>query len=178
MSETTTEKAAPIANPSRPLWVASIHDPALVTERGTPGFDAALDYLRSRSIVDLARIPHRDGMVPVLVELAPLTPASRAAALGLPSEAQRRLAAAQYSARRVIVGAWRIEAGAVEGAAEDLDASTVGAWPVLTEKGAQRLLEVLGGEALDELGSVALQRASVHPRAIAPFRLPSPSGGG
>ena len=173
-----TEKPTPIENPSRPLWVASMFDPALNTDKGTPGFDAGLAYIRTRSIADLAKIPRAEGMVPVLVELAPLTPASRAAALALQSASQRHLAAVQYSARRVMVQPWQVSAGAIEGPAEDLDTTTAGPWPILTEKGAARLLELLGGEALDELGSLAIQRATIHPRALAPFRLPSPSGGG
>ena len=173
-----TEKPTPIENPSRPLWVVSLYDPALNTEKGTPGFEAGLAYIRSRAIADLAKIPVRDGATPVLVELAPLTPASRTAALGTAGDAARYLAALRYSARRVIVGPWAVNAGAIDGAAEDLDLDTRSTWPVLTEKGLARLHDLLGGTALDELGSVALQRANVHPRALSPFLLPSLSGGG
>ena len=55
----------------------------------------------------------------------------------------------------------------------DLDAAEV----TITEKGVARLLDLVGGDGIEELGSLAIQRATVHPRATAPFRLPSLSGG-
>lgn len=157
-----------MANPSQPLWAACATDPAFIDG------PALLAYVKSRSLVDLAAVPLREpGVQPVLVQLMPLTATLRAGALSFPNEPQRRLAACRYAARRVIAGPWRIEAGAVEGSAEELDAADV----AITEKGVARLMELVGGDGLEELGSLAIQRATVHPRAIAPFQLPSPSGG-
>jgi hypothetical protein len=96
----------------------------------------------------------------------------RAAALSFPSEPQRRLVAAQYAARRVML-AWAFVGTEVTGSAEEL--TTEG--EVLNEKGIDRLMELVGGEGVEEIGSLALQRATVHPRALAPFVLPSLSGG-
>ena len=154
-------------NLSQPLWVACATDPAFVDG------PELVAYIRSRSIADLAAVPLKDGAQPALVQLQPLTAKARAAALSFPSEPQRRLVACQYAARRVIAGAWRIEAGTVEGSAEDLDAGEV----TITDKGVARLLDLVGGDGIEELGSLAIQRATVHPRATAPFRLPSLSGG-
>ncbi len=155
-------------NLSQPLWVACATDPAFVDG------PELVTYIRSRSIADLAAVPLKDAaQQPALVQLQPLTAKARAAALSFPSEPQRRLVACQYAARRVIAGAWRIEAGTVEGSAEDLDAGEV----TITDKGVARLLDLVGGDGIEELGSLAIQRATVHPRATAPFRLPSLSGG-
>lgn len=154
-------------NLSQPLWVACATDPAFVDG------PELVTYIRSRSIADLAAVPLKDGAQPALVQLQPLTAKARAAALSFPSEPQRRLVACQYAARRVIAGAWRIEAGAIEGSAEDLDAGEV----TITDKGVARLLDLVGGDGIEELGSLAIQRATVHPRALSPFRLPSLSGG-
>ncbi len=155
-------------NLSQPLWVACATDPAFVDG------PELVTYIRSRSIADLAAVPIKDAaQQPALVQLQPLTAKARAAALSFPSEPQRRLVACQYAARRVIAGAWRIEAGTVEGSAEDLDAGEV----TITDKGVARLLDLVGGDGIEELGSLAIQRATVHPRALAPFRLPSLSGG-
>lgn len=159
-------------NLSQPLWVACATDPAFVDG------PELVTYIRSRSIADLAAVPLKDAaQQPALVQLQPLTAKARAAALSFPSEPQRRLVACQYAARRVIAGAWRIEADAgawrVEGSAEDLDAGEV----TITDKGVARLLDLVGGDGIEELGSLAIQRATVHPRATAPFRLPSLSGG-
>ena len=181
MSETVEQKperkAAPIANPSKPLWGASLHDPALDTRKGTPGFDAGLSYVESRALADLALIPCAAGMQPALVELAPLTAEARASALSETSESRQRIAAFRYAARRIISGAWDLSAGEVRGDAEELKADPLTRWPSLSADGLARAQEILGGLAMEELGSVAIQRASVSPRAIAPFRLPSLSGG-
>ena len=156
------------SNLSQPLWVACAADPAFVDG------PELVAYIRSRSIADLAAVQLREpGTLPVLVQLQPLTATLRAGALSFPNEPQRRLAACRYAARRVIAGGWRIEAGAIEGSAEDLDAAEV----TITEKGVARLLDLVGGDGIEELGSLAIQRATVHPRATAPFRLPSLSGG-
>jgi hypothetical protein len=69
--------------------------------------------------------------------------------------------------------AWTVERTQVTGSAEELDATD----GVLSEKGVARLQELVGGEGIEELGSLALQRATVHPRALSPFVLPSHSGG-
>ena len=61
----------------------------------------------------------------------------------------------------------------VTGSAEELAVEG----EVLSEKGIDRLMELVGGEGVEEIGSLALQRATVHPRALAPFVLPSLSGG-
>jgi len=177
MTTDTDRKPSPIANPARPLWVASLFDPALNTLKGTPGFDAGLRYVESRALADLAEIPCVEGMTPVLVELAPLTAEARAAALSETSESRQRVAAFRYAARRVIAGAWTLSAGEVRGDAEELKTEPVTRWPSLSQEGLARAQEILGGLAMEELGSVAIQRASVSPRALAPFRLPSLSGG-
>lgn len=157
-----------MTNLSQPLWVACATDPAFVDG------PELVTYIRSRSIADLAAVPLKDAaQQPVLVQLQPLTATLRCGALGFPNEPQRRLAACRYAARRVIAGGWRIEAGAIDGSAEDLDAAEV----TITEKGVARLLDLVGGDGIEELGSLAIQRATVHPRATAPFRLPSLSGG-
>lgn len=157
-----------MTNLSQPLWVACATDPAFVDG------PALVAYIRSRTIADLAAVPLREsGTQPVLVQLIPLTAKARATALGFPNEPQRRLVACQYAARRVIAGPWRIEAGAIEGSAEDLGAAEV----AITDEGVARLLALVGGDGIEELGSLAVQRATVHPRALAPFRLPSLSGG-
>lgn len=177
MSETAERKPAPIANPSKPLWCAALNDPALDTRKGTPGFDAGLSYVESRALADLAQIPCVAGAQPALVELAPLTAEARASALSEPSESRQRIAAFRYAARRIIAGAWEISAGEVRGDAEELKVDVLTRWPSLSPEGLARAHEILGGLAMEELGSVAIQRASVSPRALAPFRLPSLSGG-
>lgn len=160
-------------NPSQPLWVACATDPAIAdTKANTPQRDALTAYVKGREIAQLAAVALVDGAQPVLVELAPLTAQLRAAALGFPNDPQRRLVAAQYAARKVMLS-WTIEGGSVVGSAEELDAGPA----ALTEKGIARLMELVGGDGIEELGSLAIQRATVHPRALAPFVLPSPSGG-
>lgn len=160
-------------NPSHPLWVASVTDPAIaLTTAGSPERDALHAYVKSRTLADLARVAFAEGQQPALVQLRPLTAKLRAAALSFPSEAQRRLVAAQYAARRVML-AWSFEGGDVTGSAEDLAFEG----EALSDVGVAKLMEIVGGEGIEELGSLALQRATVHPRALAPFVLPSPSGG-
>lgn len=162
-----------MANPSHPLWVASVSDPAIaLTASGTPEREAVQAYVKSRTLADLARVKLLDGQQPVLVQIRPLSAKLRAAALSFPSEPQRRLVAAQYAARRVML-AWAFEGAEVTGSAEEL--TTEG--EVLNDAGINRLMELVGGEGVEEIGSLALQRATVHPRALAPFVLPSLSGG-
>lgn len=160
-------------NPSHPLWTACATDPAIaLTATGSPEREALHAYVKSRTLADLARVTFADAQQPVLVQIRPLTAKLRAAALSFPNEPQRRLVAAQYAARRVML-AWAFEGGEVTGSAEDLACDG----EVLTEAGVNRLMDLVGGEGIEELGSLALQRATVHPRAVAPFVLPSPSGG-
>lgn len=162
-----------MGNPSHPLWVASVSDPAIApTTVGTPERESLLAYVKGRTLAELARVKLVDGQQPVLVQIRPLSAKLRAAALSFPNEPQRRLVAAQYAARRVMV-AWAFEGADVTGSAEDLAVEG----EVLSEKGIDRLMELVGGEGVEEVGSLALQRATVHPRALAPFVLPSPSGG-
>jgi hypothetical protein len=162
-----------MSNPSHPLWVAPVSDPAVaVTKPGTLEREALQTYIKSRTIADLAKVAFAEAQQPVLVQIRPLSAKLRAAALSFPSEAQRRLVAAQYAARRVMT-AWSFEGADVTGSAEEL--ATEG--EVLNEKGVDRLMELVGGEGIEEIGSLALQRATVHPRALAPFVLPSLSGG-
>lgn len=162
-----------MANPSHPLWVACASDPAIAsTTVGTPEREALLAYVKGRTLAELARVKLADGQQPVLVQIRPLSAKLRAAALSFPNEPQRRLVAAQYAARRVML-AWAFEGADVTGSAEDLAVEG----EVLSEKGIDRLMELVGGEGVEEIGSLALQRATVHPRALAPFVLPSPSGG-
>lgn len=165
-----------MGNPSHPLWVASVGDPAIaLTAAGTPEREALQAYVKGRTLADLARVKLADGQQPVLVQIRPLSAKLRAAALSFPNEPQRRLVAAQYAARRVMT-TWAFEGTAtvdVTGSAEELAVEG----EVLSEKGIDRLMELVGGEGVEEIGSLALQRATVHPRALAPFVLPSPSGG-
>ena len=162
-----------MANPSHPLWVARFGDPAIVTKtEPSPEKEALHAYARRRPPADLAKVTFAEGQQPVLVQIRPLSAKLRAAALSFPSEPQRRLVAAQYAARRVML-AWAFEGAEVTGSAEEL--TTEG--EVLSEKGIDRLMELVGGEGVEEIGSLALQRATVHPRALAPFVLPSLSGG-
>lgn len=162
-----------MGNPSHPLWVASVSDPAIAsTTVGTPEREALLAYVKGRTLADLAKVKLTEGQQPVLVQIRPLSAKLRAAALSFPNEPQRRLVAAQYAARRVMT-AWAFEGADVTGSAEDLAVEG----EVLNEKGIDRLMELVGGEGVEEIGSLALQRATVHPRALAPFVLPSPSGG-
>lgn len=172
------KKPAPIENPSRPLWCASLDDPALILTKGTPGLDAGVRYMRSRALADLADIPQVQGATPVLVELAPLSAEARASALSETSEPRQRVAAFRYAARRIITTPWTLDAGAVRGDAEELELLPDTRWPSLAQKSLERAQEILGGMAMEELGSIALQRASVSPRALAPFRVPSLSAGG
>lgn len=162
-----------MTNPSHPLWVASVSDPAIAhTAAGTPEREALQAYVKSRTLADLAKVKLCDGQQPVLVQIRPLSAKLRAAALSFPNEPQRRLVAAQYAARRVMV-AWAFEGADVTGSAEELAVEG----EVLSEKGIDRLMELVGGEGIEEIGSLALQRATVHPRALSPFVLPSLSGG-
>lgn len=162
-----------MANPSHPLWVACASDPAIApTTVGTPEREALLAYVKGRTLAELARVKLAEGQQPVLVQIRPLSAKLRAAALSFPNEPQRRLVAAQYAARRVML-AWAFEGADVTGSAEELAVEG----EVLNEKGIDRLMELVGGEGVEEIGSLALQRATVHPRALAPFVLPSPSGG-
>ena len=46
-----------MANPSHPLWVASVSDPAIaLTAPGTPEREAVQAYVKSRTLADLARV--------------------------------------------------------------------------------------------------------------------------
>ena len=112
-----------MANPSHPLWVASVSDPAIaLTAPGTPEREAVQAYVKSRTLADLARVKLVEAQQPVLVQIRPLSAKLRAAALSFPSEPQRRLVAAQYAARRVML-AWAFEgttAVDVTGSAEEL----------------------------------------------------------
>ena len=168
---------AHISNPSRPLWAAVTSDPAFIQDRGTAGFEPMVRYISTRALSDLAEVPVREGQGAVLVELAPLSAEARAAALSFTSDPARRLAAFRYAARRVLAGGWTITGAGMEGPAEELDLDASGRWPILTEKATAKILELVGGDGIEELGSLAIQRASVHPRALGPFRLPSLSGG-
>lgn len=162
-----------MGNPSHPLWVACASDPSIApTVVGTPEREALLAYVKGRTLADLAKVKLAEGQQPVLVQIRPLSAKLRAAALSFPNEPQRRLVAAQYAARRVML-AWAFEGADVTGSAEELAVEG----EVLSEKGIDRLMDLVGGEGVEEIGSLALQRATVHPRALAPFVLPSPSGG-
>lgn len=154
-----------IVSPSLPLWACSLTDPALAPADPEHPERARLQraYGSTRSHVDLAALVLVTGELLTCWRLRPLTPAQRAECLALTDSATRYLAAFRIACDA------RYEGGAVgpDGPAggrliERAKGTDPDEW-VLEQAG------VGGGWIIDELGGVALVRASVHPKAKALF---------
>ena len=171
-------------HPSKDIWVAQCHpdatDPAFDLDR-TDARGLLAAYRASRTYADLAAVPCVAGASPVLVRLRPLTPEQRAALLASSTDSTQYLTACLFAAVAVMEGA-TVAMDGPHGREEALASTTVNAagqtlrWSQITPEGLRRLADLGGGALLDELGELALQRATVHPRALAPFRQRSLSG--
>jgi len=155
-----------IENPSKPLWACSLTDPALAAEDAEhpERLKRLRAYGSTRSHAALAALELVQGEHLTCWRLRPLTPAQRAECLALTDPAQRYLAA------------FRIACDArYEGGSMGPDGPTGGKHIDRPKGEAERdewvveQVAVGGGWIVDELGGVALVRASVHPKARALF---------
>lgn len=168
-------------NPSRDLPVALIADPGdAAFDTGHADFARAITaYERTRTLADLAAVPLRaDHPGMTLYVLAPLTAGALAAVREAGGVAYGQGVAVLHALRAVVTHARVAPDGAVSGeraAVERLSdkhgrpLDGVAPYAVL-----DRLQEEEGGQAIQELGALAIERATVSPRKLAPFTLPSP----
>lgn len=162
----------PPFSPSSPLWVAQIAgygDPAF--DRDHDGFAAALRlYEQTRRPEHLAAIPLVPGARLTLWKLRPLTPAERTDVKGFATEDLRR-----FIAFRTAVVA-RIDGGAVSASGEvtgpERPAPLMPNGKLTSDDWLTEQVADAGGGIVDELGALVLQRATVHPKAPRPYRLP------
>lgn len=124
------------------------------------------EYVTSRHPVELARVPLRSGASPTLWQLRPLTIDERSEILSLPTpkallEAFRCAVTARMD--RVSIAADGAVSGTETRATLDRGRGS-DAW-------VKAQVALGGGALVDELGSLALQRANVHPKARRPYGL-------
>ena len=179
---TATASAAPVrddgvtSNPARELWVAQCADP------GDPAFDTAhpqfavclARYIRTRSLDDLAKVPVLPGLRPALYLLRPLRTSERTDVLNQPGEALQRFVAVCTAVHKVLVGASIADGKVSGGTVVEATVSKGGALPMADAAWMDRLSEEAGGQIVDELGALVIQRANVHPTARGSYRLPYP----
>lgn len=158
----------PPYSPSEPLWcmqLSSGMDPA-VDQDAEDAATRLAEYATSRHPMELARVPLRAGERPTLWKLRPLTPEERSELLSQPTpkavlEAFRCAVVARCDGATVSADG-RVS-GAEEAAPLDRGRATA-AW-------VKAQIALGGGALVDELGSLALQRANVHPKARRPYVL-------
>ena len=162
-------------NPSLPIFVAQLSDPALALS--PPG--ALAKYKTSRSYADLAALG-ASGVV--LYKLRPLSAEQRASLMSIETPESKWLLAARLSVVSVVRENANVTADKVTGPEDPLPEVTElpgggkPRWPQLSDEGVAQLVALGGGALLDELGELALERATVHPRSLAPFGRRSRSG--
>lgn len=156
-----------MTSPARPLLVVSLLDPALdlSTEEGRA---AAAAYVRTRSYADLSRLPHDPSMSPVVWKLRALSAKERAVVLGNATPSMGDLDAVRYALVSRIDGATLSPDGPTGGREEELPRVA----GLVTEAALEGIAEVFGGAIFDELGRLAIHRASLASVRLVPFPLP------
>lgn len=159
---------APCYDPCAKLWVAQVSsgmDPAFDQDHpDLPRLAAA--YITSRHPKELAAVPLREGETLTLWQLRPLTIEERTEVLSMPTarcilEAFRCAVVARMD--RAVVAPDGTVTGTEEPAKIDRNRAS-DAW-------VKAQVALAGGGLVDELGSLALQRANVHPKARRPYVL-------
>lgn len=150
-----------IYNPSEPMVVVSLNDPAF-DRRSSKWPDAMADYMAARHPDHIAALPVVAGAKPCRWTLEPLSPAALAWVRRTDDANVQRMRAFLCSAHGYVdeldhehKPAKLTEApeGFVEAPVEWRNAA----------------LREHGAGVVDELGDLAIQRATVHPRALDPF---------
>ena len=161
----------PSPNPARDLFVAQTAAP------GDAAFDTGHEdyartmtaYIRSRSPEALAAIPRHPGVGLTLWRMKALTAAQRADALAQVGESRQRYVAFTQAVTERVDGATLAPDGTPQGGATVKRGENES-----TAEWVAAQVEIAGGQILDELGALALDRATVHPRMRDPFGLPWP----
>ena len=165
------------SNPSRELWVAQAADPGdEAFDTAHPQFTVTLArYIRTRSLEDLEKVPLIPGKHLTLFLLRPLKATERTDVLNSPGEALQRFVAVSTAVHKVTLNS-SIEGGKVVGGSVVVPTTInrAGAMPMADKEWIDQLCENAGGQILDELGALVIARASVHPKARAPYKLPYP----
>lgn len=150
-------------SPSEPLWAASIFDPAIqIDAEGVTELAGA--YARSRTLASLGALPLVEGERLTLWRLRPLTVSERADVLAEVGEHRRALKAFRLACNARLDGATVVNGALDGGTLVERGAATGEQW-------AQAQADAFGASVVDELGSLALQRATVSPKAREPFKL-------
>jgi hypothetical protein len=159
-----------MSNPTHATYVASVLDPAFNTS--TTEGRAALDvYASTRELADLAKIPLAGGDRPTLWKVKALTAEQRAIVLSNTFAGMRALDATRFAVIARLEGA-TVGANGIEGGKETALETSGEKSPMLTEKALAAEVEIAGGAWVDEIGSVVIHRANLHPRRFRPFTLP------
>ena len=155
-----------IQSPSAPLWACSLTDPALAPEDAERPERSKLlrAYGSTRSHADLAALELVEGERLTFWRLRPLTPAQRAECLALSDLAQKYLAAFRIACDARYEGGTMGPDGPVGGKHIDRPKGEAERDEWVVEQ-----VALGGGLIVDELGGIALVRASVHPKARALF---------
>jgi hypothetical protein len=163
------------SNPSKELWAAQCASPGdEAFDRAHPDFDRRVtEYLRTRSLDDLALVPLRAGLKLTLWRLRPLRPTERTDLRSMTSAALQQLCACRLAVTARIDGA-ELRDGKVVGAVVEARMVPGGAVPMAESEWIEAQTELAGGQWIDEFGDLVLQRATVHPKAPAPYGLPWP----
>lgn len=168
----------PEASP-RDLLVVSVNDPAI--DRTAPvsaaQSDAIARYAERRTVDALDAV--RMLVAPAAFRVRALSPIARTRCLavgGVPCANDRYSPSQLLAAVRMGVVAVIREATLVDGiltGPEDVLATLPESDPpVLTDAALEGLQAAYGGATLDELGTVILDRAAMHPRRLTTFTLP------
>lgn len=153
-----------IENPSKPLWVCPLTDPAIAD--GEEHAKLLQSYRQTRTYEDLAALPLVEGERPVFWRLKPLTPSQRAECVALGEASRQCLAAFRLSVDARMEGASIGPEGPTGGSLTERPRN---ASPTDLDAWIADQVAVGGGQIVDELGMVALLRAVVHPKARALF---------
>lgn len=164
-------------NPSKPLWVLPIADPAdpIIDTAHPECPERVAVYVRTRDPLDLGRLPRVEGQRTTLWLLKPLSSTERAVVMGEPAEERRRTLAFRIACHERVDDAGISGDGLpvggtpVKAQAEKVDGAATSFAPESWVDAAQA---IGGGQLVSELGQLIIDRANVHPRKLAPFRLP------
>lgn len=164
-------------NPSKPLWVLPIADPAdpIIDTAHPECPERVAVYVRTRNPLDLGRLPQVEGQRTTLWLLKPLSSTERAVVMGEPAEERRRALAFRVACHKRVDDAGISPEGLPVGGVpcdarvDRVDGVTTAIAP---ESWADEAQARGGGQLISELGQLAIDRATVSPRKVAPFRLP------
>lgn len=153
-----------IVSPASPLSVVSLNDPAF--DRRSPRWpDACADYLVARHPDTIAALPVVQGATPARFTLAPLSVAAL--------DWCRRAESADVQRVRAFLCACHAytDDGGHEHAPDKITTSSEG-FAEAPSAWREHVAGEHGMAVVYELGDVALQRATVHPKALDPFVWP------